>query len=84
MTLEKWLKSKRKTAAQFAAETGLVPSTISRIKRGTRRPDWSSLDIIFVATAGSVAPNDFLSSDSIEAVATIKAVKKTGRGKVIA
>ena len=34
--------------------------TVSRLRRGVVRPDWTTLELIQWATDGQVTPNDFL------------------------
>lgn len=59
MTLSEYMKLNGLTATALATETGLAVSTITRLVRGERRPEWDTLAKITAATGGKVQPNDF-------------------------
>jgi len=55
-------RKKRLTMEAFAEMIERDVSTVSRICSGQHRPDWPTMDRIFIATAGRVKPNDFQAS----------------------
>lgn len=59
MKLSEYLTLKDLTATDFAKKAGLQVSTITRILRGERRPEWSTLSKIQKASGNKVRPNDF-------------------------
>lgn len=65
--LGKWLAENSLTSMEFATQLGLVPSTISRICSGERRPGWALMRRIQLATGGAVQPNDWFDSQDEEA-----------------
>lgn len=68
MKLDEYLSAKSITDVAFAATIGRSPSSISRIRRGLVRPDWSTMDAIKAATNGDVTPNDFIPDLPLENV----------------
>ncbi len=59
MKLQKYLDKKKISMNQFAGMIDRNVSTISRICSGEVRPDWTTLDAIYLATGGKVRANDF-------------------------
>jgi len=60
MTLAEYLDQKSLTEAEFGALIDRSQSAVNKLKNSKRRPDWQTLDRIYVATNGEVTPNDFL------------------------
>lgn len=59
MTLDDFLKKKRKTEAEFAAEIGLSQSQVNRLRTTNSMPSWATIEKISAATRGKVTANDF-------------------------
>ncbi len=55
-------RKKRLTMSAFAEIIDRDVSTVSRICAGQIRPDWATMDRVFIATGGKVTPNDFQAS----------------------
>lgn len=64
MTLTQYLRDQGITASQFAADLGVVPSTVTRWLKGERIPEDDLKVRIFEATAGKVTPGDFLGTNA--------------------
>lgn len=59
MRLDDYLHQERLSLTVFARRIGRAISTVSKIRRGVQRPDWSTMDAIRDATGGKVTANDF-------------------------
>lgn len=81
MKLKQWLDATQKTDIEFSAETGLNPSTISRIKREIQRPDWETMMNILGATDGCVAPNDYLPDEYREILTRSPRIKPARKAR---
>lgn len=60
MRLAKYLKREGLTLAAFADLVGCSIGTASKINRGLNKPDWATMEKIWMATKGAVLPNDFM------------------------
>lgn len=67
MQLSDWLKKNDLKPEVFAGRIGVSYSTVTRYLRGTRKPDWTVLQVIKKETKGAVTPDDFLDADSGDA-----------------
>lgn len=59
MTLEAWLKKNKITQDEFAEQTGISQSTISKMIKGRQKPSFDHLVIIERETKGKVKFADF-------------------------
>ena len=59
MKLKQYIRQSRMTQTQFAKQTGLSLSSVSRIINGERQPSLRVMQIIFRATDGKVRADDF-------------------------
>jgi len=67
MKLGAWLKQRRKSQKQFAAEVGASEATVSSWISGRTLPDVRKYPVIEAATAGAVRMADFLDASWIPA-----------------
>lgn len=68
MKLEEWIIKNNLTQEQFALQSGISQSTISRLisNPGARNPTWKVIDAIRKATNGEVSPNDLFEPSLIQ------------------
>lgn len=59
MKLKQYIRQSRMTQTQFAKQTGLSLSSVSRIISGERQPSLRVMQIIYQATDGKVRADDF-------------------------
>jgi len=59
MTLELYLFKNGLTQEEFAVQTGLSQSTISRLIKGKFNPSLGLINRVYEATGGAVKPYDF-------------------------
>ena len=59
MKLKQYIRQARMTQTQFAKQTGLSLSSVSRIISGERQPSLKVMQIIYRATDGKVRADDF-------------------------
>ena len=59
MKLKQYIRQARITQTQFAKQTGLSLSSVSRIISGERQPSLRVMQIIYQATNGKVRADDF-------------------------
>ena len=59
MKLKQYIRQARMTQTQFAKQTGLSLSSVSRIISGERQPSRRVMQIIYQATDGKVKADDF-------------------------
>ena len=64
MTLSEYLAITDQSQRDFARSAGIPESTVSRLVRGTCRPDWMTIDKVKTATRGKVTANDFDAPDA--------------------
>jgi len=60
MTLDKYLRLRRMTRAQFAALIGAHPITVHKWCTGVMRPSWRRIAAIEAATSRAVTAADFV------------------------
>jgi DNA-binding transcriptional regulator YdaS (Cro superfamily) len=60
MTLDKYLRQRRMTRAQFAAVIGAHPITVHRWCAGVMRPSWRRIAAIEATTKRAVTAADFV------------------------
>ena len=59
MTLDQYLTRNKMTATEMAQILGRAISTVTRIRKGEIKPDYSTIQEIVDVTDGRVTPNDF-------------------------
>lgn len=59
MKLKQYIRQSRMTQTQFAKQTGLSLSSVSRMISGERQPSLRVMQIIYQATDGKVRADDF-------------------------
>lgn len=59
MTLDQYLTRNKMTATKMAQILGRAISTVTRIRKGEIKPDYSTIQEIVDVTEGRVTPNDF-------------------------
>ena len=59
MKLKQYIRQSRMTQTQFAKQTGLSLSSVSRIISGDRQPSLRVMQSIYQATNGKVRADDF-------------------------
>lgn len=59
MTLDQYLTRNKMTATEMAQILGRAISTVTRIRKGEIKPDYSTIQEIVNVTDGRVTPNDF-------------------------
>ena len=59
MKLKQYIRQARMTQTQFAKQTGLSLSSVSRMISGERQPSLRVMQIIYQATDGKVRADDF-------------------------
>jgi len=59
MKLKQYIRQARMTQTQFAKQTGLSLSSVSRIISGERQPSLRVMQIIYQVTNGKVKADDF-------------------------
>jgi transcriptional regulator with XRE-family HTH domain len=59
MTLDQYLTRNKMTATEMAQILGRAISTVTRIRKGEIKPDYSTIQEIVDVTEGRVTPNDF-------------------------
>ena len=59
MKLKQYIRQARMTQTQFAKQTGLSMSSVSRMISGERQPSLRVMQIIYQATDGKVRADDF-------------------------
>ena len=59
MKLKQYIRQSRMTQTQFAKQTGLSLSSVSRIISGERQPSLRVMQIIYQVTNGKVKADDF-------------------------
>lgn len=59
MTLDQYLTRNKMTATEMAQILGRAISTVTRIRKGEIKPDYSTIQEIVDVTGGRVTPNDF-------------------------
>ena len=59
MKLKQYIRQARMTQTQFAKQTGLSLSSVSRIISGERQPSLKVMQIIYRAPDGKVRADDF-------------------------
>ena len=60
MRLSDYLKKRKLTMTEFAAQIDRAVSTVSRIINGHTKPDWDTVSAIQRETDGAVKANDFM------------------------
>ena len=60
MTLDQYLQERGLSDADFAAAIKADRTTVSRLRRGSVLPEWTTMRRIYRATSGLVTPSDFL------------------------
>jgi transcriptional regulator with XRE-family HTH domain len=75
MRLSDWMSKHEVDDEELASRVGSDRSTISRIRRGKRRPSWDLAEKIKASTGNAVTPDDYLS----EPAATAKPQRRRKR-----
>jgi len=60
MDLSEWMKKKKLSDADLAAEVKTDRTTVSRWRRKKTRPDWQAIGVLETLSAGKVTARDFL------------------------
>lgn len=60
MRLDEWMLTNEVGDEVLATRVGYDRTTISRIRRGKRRPSWDLAERLQEVTDGKVTPNDFV------------------------
>ena len=76
MKLRDYLSSHGLTTADFAEVIGVSQASVSRYASGARRPEWTVLGRIVMATNGRVTANDFMVDEE-----ELKAISRGNGGR---
>jgi transcriptional regulator with XRE-family HTH domain len=63
MTLAEYLKKTKESDAAFGFRAELSQSQVNRLRRGTSRPSWATIDQIAKATGNAVTANDWANAE---------------------
>jgi transcriptional regulator with XRE-family HTH domain len=66
MRLSSFLSERGMTRAEFAAEVGVHPVTVSKWCSGAMRPRWNFIDAIQRITGGAVTATDFGTAEAAQ------------------